>query len=380
MPLLRLFLRVFRGCRFRVNHIKKGDNCLILANHVNSTEPVMLEASFNRPVCFLVQNSLLEEPLFRILSRLTPFIGIDKGASDAPAVMKCLRYVREGGILAIYPEGNLTYDGELGYINPGIIRLIRMLRVPVIYYNTKGAYGVDPRFGAGFRRGRMTGAISGRRSPGEIAAMTDPELLSDIKSMLSVDEFSEPCSYKSNKNAEKLERVIYRCPVCGKNGTIWSKGRYIRCSCGLVAEYCDDLTFRSVSGESVPRRVRDWIAEELKWVKSYIPKGGDIIFRDQAVRIEKRNSDLSFGKAEAGELIMTGDHIAAGSQRLGIDAIHSIVLIRKQILMIITCDMEVYRITAKKGFCGLKYIHMFHRLKNLRGAGTALGGADYYGM
>lgn len=339
----------------------------------------MLEASFNRPVCFLAQNSLLDGPLFRILCNLTPFIGIDKGTTDASAVMKCLRYIREGGILAIYPEGNLTYDGELGYINPAIIKMIRMLRVPVIYYTTRGAYGVDPRFGKGFRRGRMTGNVAGRRSLEEIAAMSDGELYDDIRKMLTVDEFSESHLYKSKKSAEKLERVIYRCPDCGKIGTIHSKGRYIACSCGLAAEYCNDLTFRRISGKHAFHRVRDWITDELEWIKSYVPTTDEIIFRDNDIRIEMRNPDLSFGPALPGTIEMKGSHLIIGKHKFDIGTVSNIVLIKKQILMIFTSEQEVYRIKAPEGFCGLKYIHMFHRLRHLQNADTSMNDS-YFGM
>jgi 1-acyl-sn-glycerol-3-phosphate acyltransferase len=365
MPFVRVFLRLFRGCRFEVTKLKKNESCLILANHINSIEPVMLEASFNRPVCFLAQNALFLGPLIRILRHLTPFISIDKGSVDASAVMQCIRYVREGGVLAIYPEGNLTYDGELGYMNPSIIKLVRVLRVPVIYYTVRGGYGLDPRFGTSLRRGNMYSGVAGRRSVAEIDAMTDEELFADIRKMLTVDEFSVGL-YRSKKSAEALERVLYRCPVCGRIESITSSGRFVHCVCGLCAEYRDDLTFNFIRGECGLRYVRDWIRDELEWVKSYVPERENVIFRDERVRLEKRKPDMSYSESKSGSMEMTGEHITVCGKTFLLSKLCNMVQIKKQILLLFTAEQEVYRITSPGIFCTLKYIHMFHRLRQLR--------------
>jgi 1-acyl-sn-glycerol-3-phosphate acyltransferase len=365
IPLVRLYLRVFCGCRFEVTKLKAGQGCLILANHVNSLEPVMLEASFNRPVCFLAQNGLFLGPLIRLLRHLTPFISIDKGNVDAVAVMQCLRYIKEGGVLATYPEGNLTYDGELGYMNPSIVKMVRVLKVPVIYYTIRGGYGLDPRFGRSPRRGRMYGRVAGVRSVAEIAAMTDEELFTDIRKMLTVDEFSAGL-YRSKRSAEALERVLYRCPACGRTETIQSRGRYVSCVCGLCAEYRDDLTFGFVRGDCGLRYVRDWIYDELEWVKSYVPDQDSVIFSDGQVKLEKRRSDMSYGEPECGPMAMTGEHISVCGRTFQLSRLSNMVQIKKQILLLFTTEQEVYRITSPKVFCALKYIHMFHRLRQLR--------------
>ncbi|NLW74339.1 MAG: 1-acyl-sn-glycerol-3-phosphate acyltransferase [Clostridiales bacterium] len=332
---------------------------------MNSIEPVMLEASFNRPVCFLAQNTLFLGPLIRILRHLTPFISIDKGNVDASAVMQCIRYVREGGVLAVYPEGNLTYDGELGYMNPSIIKLVRVLRVPVIYYTVRGGYGLDPRFGTSLRRGYMHGGVTGRRSVAEIDAMTDKELFADIRKMLTVDEFSVGL-YRSKKSAEALERVLYRCPFCGSVESIKSSGRFVHCVCGLCAEYRDNLTFNFIRGECGLRYVRDWIRDELEWVKSFVPERGSVIFRDEHVKLEKRKPDMSYEKPESGSMEMTGEHISVCGKTFLLSKLSNMVQIKKQILLLFTAEQEVYRITSPNVFCALKYIHMFHRLRQLR--------------
>jgi 1-acyl-sn-glycerol-3-phosphate acyltransferase len=61
------------------------------------------------------------------------------------AVKTCVRVAKEGGTIAIAPEGNRTYSGVTESIKPSITGLIRLLRIPVAIFRIEGGYGVHPR-------------------------------------------------------------------------------------------------------------------------------------------------------------------------------------------------------------------------------------------
>ena len=131
------------------------------------------------------------------------------------------------------------------------------------------------------------------------------------------------------------------------------------------AEYATP-TFGFVKGHCGLRYVRDWIKHELEWVKSFVPERESVIFRDEQVVLEKRKPDFSYGEPECGPMEMTGEHISVCGRIFQLSRLSNMVQIKKQILLLFTAQQEVYRITSPKIFCALKYIHMFHRLRQLR--------------
>jgi hypothetical protein len=75
---------------------------------------------------------------------------------------------------------------------------------------------------------------------------------------------------------------------------------------------------------------------------------------------------MSYGEPECGPMAMTGEHISVCGRTFQLSRLSNMVQIKKQILLLFTTEQEVYRITSPKVFCALKYIHMFHRLRQLR--------------
>jgi 1-acyl-sn-glycerol-3-phosphate acyltransferase len=49
--------------------------------------------------------------------------------------------LREGSIVCVFPEGEITQDGKLTYFRPGIERILERDQVPVIPLVLKGFWG-----------------------------------------------------------------------------------------------------------------------------------------------------------------------------------------------------------------------------------------------
>ena len=128
------------------------------------------------------------------------------------AVLTCIRVAKEGGTIAIAPEGNRTYSGRTEYMNPAIAGLARKLKLPIALYRIEGGYGVQPRWSDGTRKGRMRAYVSRVIEPEEYANLSADELGDLIKEGLHVDENCENGLFRSVKKAEYLERCFYVCP------------------------------------------------------------------------------------------------------------------------------------------------------------------------
>lgn len=95
-------------------------------------------------------------------------IPIRKQTTDIRSVMNCIKVAKEGGTIAIAPEGNRTFSGRTEYIKPSIVGLVRVLKLPVAFIRIEGGYGVQPRWSDVVRKGkcaRMSPAFFRRKKP-----------------------------------------------------------------------------------------------------------------------------------------------------------------------------------------------------------------------
>ena len=130
--------------RFRVqgeSELPAAGPAVLVCNHVSFVDAVLLMAASPRPMRFLMDHEIFRIPLlgwlFR-LSRAIPVAPRDKQPLVYEAAFEqALRTLREGDLLAIFPEGGITRDGSLQEFKPGVLRILERARaeglaVPVI--------------------------------------------------------------------------------------------------------------------------------------------------------------------------------------------------------------------------------------------------------
>jgi len=63
-------------------------------------------------------------------------------------VRQALRYLEEGKVVGVFPEGERSWDAQLKKLRPGTVRLMLKAGVPVIPCGIVGTYEVWPRWGS----------------------------------------------------------------------------------------------------------------------------------------------------------------------------------------------------------------------------------------
>jgi 1-acyl-sn-glycerol-3-phosphate acyltransferase len=144
--LLRFMAFVVSRCiyRFRITgdeNIPTRGAALLACNHVSLVDPVLLMSASPRPICFVMDHRIFRMPVLGSLFRLAKAIPIapraeDPGLYDA-AFAAASKVLREGDLLAIFPEGGLTRNGELQVFKGGLMKIIENaerdgIDVPVI--------------------------------------------------------------------------------------------------------------------------------------------------------------------------------------------------------------------------------------------------------
>ena len=350
--------------RFR----EQGDRAyLILMNHQTAFDQFFVGMAFSGVIYYMATEDIFSLGwISKLLRWAQAPIPIKKQTTDVQAVMNCIKVVREGGSLAIAPEGNRTYSGKTEYMNPAIAPLAKKLGLPIVLLRIEGGYGKEPRWSDVVRSGSLK-AYPGRViSPEEAKAMTNEELYEAIRDGLYVNEACVDHSYRHRNLAQYMERAIYVCPQCGLS-TFESKGDILTCkSCGRQTRYLPTKELEGVGSPSPFRFVNDWYEYQKQYVNSIDPTvhTEKPIYEDVAnlseVIVYKQKNLL---QADA-PVKLYGDRIELGERVLPFADISTVAVLGKNKLNIYYKD-QLFQLKSHKRFCALKYVNLFYRCKNI---------------
>ncbi len=126
-------------------HIPPQGAAVLVANHVSFADAVIIMGAAPRPVRFVMDHRIFGTPLLGFIFRHCGAIPI-ASAKDDPALMEkafaeVARALDNGELVAIFPEGRITRDGELQAFRPGISRILAANPVPVVPLALSGLWG-----------------------------------------------------------------------------------------------------------------------------------------------------------------------------------------------------------------------------------------------
>lgn len=345
---------------------------LILYNHQTAFDQFFVGLAFKQPIYYLATEDIFSNGwVSSLIKYLVEPIPIKKQTTDIKAILNCMRVGKEGGSIAIAPEGNRTYSGETVYMSPAIASLARKLNMPVMLYRIEGGYGVQPRWSDGTRRGKMHSYVSRVIEPEEYKEMTDAELFEAIKAELYVNEAKVDGEYRSKHLAEYLERTIYYCPDCGLS-EFESEGDLIKCKkCGKTIRYLPTKELQGVNCKFPYRFVLDWYNAQSDFMNSLdlSPYYDKPIYRDRAVEVKEvvpSEKKIPYGCADVTlygnrvELKINDDTISCH-----FDDCSTITVLGRNKLNIYHGG-KIYQLKGGKRFCALKYVHIYNRYKNIQ--------------
>ena len=339
---------------------------LILLNHVTPFDQFFVGMVFKRPVYYVATEDIFSLGWISGLIRwLIAPIPIRKQTTDINAVMTCIRVAREGGTICLAPEGNRSYSGRTEYMNPAIAGLAKKLKLPIALFRIEGGYGSQPRWSDGVRRGTVRGYVAEVIEPEELAALSKDALLQRIRQGLMVNDCAAGGNFKSKKSAEYLERAYYVCPKCGLSG-FHSEGNTFRCTqCGMGGTYDPDLQIR---GDFPFANTLEWYDYQASYINSLdvTTMTETPLYQDTAnvsrVIVYKRKEPLH----KDARIRLYGDRIVINDDMVFPFAdTHAVTVLGRNKLNIYFAG-EVFQLKSDKRFCALKYVHMFHRFKNIQ--------------
>lgn len=365
-PIFTVYLKLKYGYTAKKFKTGKGPY-LILFNHPTNLDPFMVALSIKSPIYYIANEDLFNIPyLSKIIRYLVNPIPKLKSIKDMSAVKTAIKVVREGGNVGVSPEGNRTYSGKLNHIDIAIVKLIRLLKVPVILYTIKGGYGVNPRFSRKLRKGKMFGEVARLLEVDEVKNLTDEEVLKIIRETLEVDDPSLGLEYKGKNLAEHLESVFYKCPVCASLNTMYSSKNILKCNhCNLSVEYTPKLTFKTENPKFIFTKVSEYYYYQEGFIRSidvdnFSFSDSNITIRKVVHRKKKQNILLGNLHLDKNGLIIQNEN---NKIQFSIDEIISIAILYHNTVIINVVD-NVYHLVGDERFNGLKYMHLFYVMRH----------------
>ena len=338
---------------------------LILFNHQTAFDQFFPGMAFRGPIYYVASEDIFTKGLVsKLIKFLVAPIPIKKQSADITAVMNCIRVAKEGGTIALAPEGNRTFGGTTGYMNDAIVPLAKKMGLPIALFRIEGGYGVHPRWSDRVRRGGMRGYVSRVIEPEEYSAMTNDELYAAIKDGLYVVEGRGGKAYPGEHSAEYIERALYTCHACGMT-ELYSEGRTVTCKkCGRTVTVNDDMT---LTGDRLPYgSVGEWYDWQCNYVNSIDPR--DMGTSPLHTGVCRLSEVIPYKKKELiGEgltLSLYSDRIVAGDLTFDFEST-SVVTVLGRNKLNIYYGGKVYQVKSDKRFSALRYMNIFYRVKNL---------------
>jgi 1-acyl-sn-glycerol-3-phosphate acyltransferase len=195
--------------RFKVRgdeHIPVQGAALLACNHVSFVDAVLLMAASPRPIYFVMDHRIFRFPVLGWLFKLAKAIPIAPQKEDAAvyqaAFDRAAQVLREGDLLAIFPEGGITRDGQLQEFKGGIMKILERAAadgvappvVPMALTNLWGSYFSRAEDGKAmvrpFRRGMFSRVGLNVGEPLAAAETTPAALRLRVQALLGESEAS----------------------------------------------------------------------------------------------------------------------------------------------------------------------------------------------
>jgi 1-acyl-sn-glycerol-3-phosphate acyltransferase len=204
--LLRFLAWVLSHSLYRVRSINTekipAEGAAVLAcNHVSFVDAVLIMGASPRPIRFVMDHRIFKIPLMNWFFKTAKAIAIAPAREDPKmlegANQRIDAALADGDLVCIFPEGKITFDGELSPFKQGVQKIVERVPVPVYPMALRGLWGsFFSRYGgAAFSRPVEARLRRGLRSKIELVVgdplppdQVTPELLMERVAALRGDE------------------------------------------------------------------------------------------------------------------------------------------------------------------------------------------------
>jgi 1-acyl-sn-glycerol-3-phosphate acyltransferase len=137
---------MFQTRYFGRENIPRRGGVMICCNHQSHLDPPLVGAGCPRAMYFMARKTLFTNPLFGRLIHSVHAVPIDREGAGISGIKECLKLLKRGEALLIFPEGTRTLDGEVQPFRPGFTTLAARTGAVIVPAAIEGAFHAWPRW------------------------------------------------------------------------------------------------------------------------------------------------------------------------------------------------------------------------------------------
>ncbi len=139
-----LFTILFRGA-YRIDvsgfdRIPRTGGVLLLGNHISWIDWAMVQIACPRPIHFVMQREIYNLWFLKPFLKAFGAIPIASGNSKT-ALLEINRLLKDGAVVCLFPEGAISYNGQLGEFRHGFERTVEGVEGSIVPFYLHGLWG-----------------------------------------------------------------------------------------------------------------------------------------------------------------------------------------------------------------------------------------------
>jgi len=293
---------------------------LVLGNHVGFWDPFVTGTFLPEFTRFVASDAAFRTPIFRFFLTRTGTIPKKKNIRDTKVIRDIIAVIRQGDNVGIFPEAVRNWSGTGFPIDPSIVKLIRLLKVPVVVPVLKGMNLFNPRWSVKMRRTRVLVDYNLLFTAQQIQELSEEEIYDRLLNTIHHDEVEYQrkamVPVRSKRKAEHISHALYVCPDCQSIDSFRCKGNDFRCEkCGYDIHINQFGFFERISeGKLYYDNIRDWYNWEEKYLADLVAekfesRSTDVIFEDKASSVLYGETDIDLQYKGVADILLYIDRI-----------------------------------------------------------------------
>ena len=263
----------FKLNKIGMERLGKNEPCLILMNHSSFFDlKLMVNAMYPKPMNIVttIDGLVGQEWLLRNIGCMpTRKFVIDLGIIKD--IKYCLTKLKSNVLM--FPEAGYSFDGTSTVLPDSLGKLVKLLGAPLVSVIMNGSFARQPLYNQlHLRKVKIDADMKYLLSPEEIKNLSAEEINAIIRKEFSFDQFrwqqENNIKITEKNRADRLERVLYKCPHCLKEGEMVGLGTTLTCkTCGKVYELTESGKILALEGDTEFDHVPNWYSWQRDCVK-----------------------------------------------------------------------------------------------------------------
>lgn len=345
---------------------------LLLGNHVGFWDPFIVGNFLPYYTHFVSSDAAFRNPIFNFFLTRLGTIPKKKNMRDSQVIRDIISVIRQGENVGIFPEAVRNWDGSSFPLDNSIIKLIKLLKVPVVVPILKGMNLFNPRWSPHLRRTKLLVDYTLLFTTDDIKNLNEKELFERLAQTLKHDEVDFQRKHKnkihSNKRAEYISYALYVCPHCNAIDSFTASKNNFKCAkCNSDIHINEYGFFESESEKTlIFDNIRDWNKWQEKWLINHVKDKVEnnfmgLIFKDEQSSVFHTKSKGKPDFIGVANIELYVDHIEINytshkeNLHINFDDLQTINPQVREMMEVYFKD-EAYRIIGKtKGISALKW-------------------------